>query len=320
MAKIDLVIPSLGNEFIDLRETIPGDSYNWSWVRPLSQVNYLAIHHTAAPDTQTPDEIANFHIQSNGWGGIGYHFLISKQAVVYYVGDISTARANVANLNEQVIGICLIGNFTDSEPTQKQIDSIRKLCQYLIDQPRLSNLKSFDSLKGHKELPGQATPCPGDTWPIWKAKITGSAPSGGSQPVGGLNPSQDSNRGAKIAELHRKVLGRDPDMGGLQTYINSPLTLEEIMKSLVQSQEHQNIIELAKQADSLVAEVENLQASLGLVNDRLINLQQTVVEKDMDTYSSNGELKNHPKTDQTLTIIQALVNLYKLVFLPGKVF
>src|SRR3989338_4313740 len=112
MAKTDLTIPSLGDKFIDLRDGIPGDSYTWSWERDLSQVNFLAIHQTSGLDTQTPQEIANQQINNNGWGGIGYHFLIAKDGTVYYVGDISTARANVANLNEQVLGICLIGNFT----------------------------------------------------------------------------------------------------------------------------------------------------------------------------------------------------------------
>ncbi|MBI2600039.1 N-acetylmuramoyl-L-alanine amidase, partial [Candidatus Daviesbacteria bacterium] len=82
MAKTNLQIQSLGNKFVDLRDLIPGDSYNWSWVRDLSQVNFLAIHHTAAPDTQTPEEIANYHIQNNGWGGIGYHFVITKDGTV----------------------------------------------------------------------------------------------------------------------------------------------------------------------------------------------------------------------------------------------
>lgn len=172
MAKTDLDIPSLGNKFIDLRDQLPGDAYNFSWVRPLSQVNFLAIHHTAGPDTQTPQEIANYHISSNGWGGIGYHFLISSDGVVFYVGDISTARANVANLNEQVLGICLVGNFTEGRvPTNEQLDSAHKLCEFFIKFEDLSNVTSWDKVRGHKELPNQSTPCPGDDWNTWRIQI-----------------------------------------------------------------------------------------------------------------------------------------------------
>lgn len=190
MAKIDLTIPSLGNKLIDLRDTIPGDSYNWNWVRPLPEVNYLAIHHSASPDTQTAEEIANYHINNNGWGGIGYHFLVAKNGTVYYVGDISTARANVANLNEQVIGICLIGNFSSGRvPTTEQLDSAHKLCEFFIaSYPDLPNVKTWDQVRGHKELPHQATACPGDNWSGWRPQLTAAS-------------TAPSDRGAQITEL-----------------------------------------------------------------------------------------------------------------------
>ena len=172
MSRIDLNIPSLGGKFIDIRDTLPGDCFNWSWVRSLSQVKYLAIHHSGGPDTQTPNDIADFHINKNGWGGIGYHFLVAKNGTVFYVGDIGTARANVANLNEQVIGICLIGNFMDGNlPSPEQLDSSNKLCNFLINFLALSNIPSWDNIRGHKELPGQSTTCPGDSWDSWKEKL-----------------------------------------------------------------------------------------------------------------------------------------------------
>lgn len=269
MAKIDLTIPSLGDKFIDLRDSIPGDSYNFSWTRPLSLVNYLAIHHTAAPDTQTPEQIANFHINSNGWGGIGYHFLIAKDGTVYYVGDISTARANVANLNDQVIGICLIGNFTSGRvPTSEQLDSAHKLCDFFIGSyPDLSNVTGWDDVKGHKELPGQATTCPGDNWPSWRPAIlegSGSAP----------------DRGAQISELK--------------------------------------------------SQIDSLQTSLTSVNQQVIILQETLQEREQEIAQLRSRLEEGgpvlappelqpPKADTTLTIIQALFNLYKFIFWPRKV-
>ena len=265
MAKIDLSIPSLGSNFIDLRDSIPGDSYNFSWTRPLSGVNYLAIHHTAAPDTQTPEQIANFHINSNGWGGIGYHFVIAKDGTVYYVGDISTARANVANLNDQVIGICLIGNFTAGrEPQDTQLDSARKLCEFFFtNYPDLSNIDSWDRVMGHKDLPGQSTICPGDNWSGWRMKlVTG----------GGMD------RGAQISELE--------------------------------------------------SQIDSLQTSLASVNQQVIILQETLQEREQEIADLKSRVNQmpvatdepaSPKSDTTLTIFQALFNLYKFVFWPRKV-
>lgn len=316
MARIDLSIPSLGNKFVDIRDTIPGDSFNWSWVRPLSGVNYLAIHHSAGPDSQTPEQIANYHIQNNGWGGIGYHFVIAKDGTVYYVGDIQTARANVANLNEQVIGICLIGNFISGRlPASEQLDSAHKLCEFFIGSyPDLPNIGSWEGVRGHKELPGQSTACPGDAWPTWRLKIVG----------GGIEFSPD--RGAQISGLYRTVLGRDPDMGGLQTYTNGPMTIEEIMRSMVSSEEHKNLIRLGREAPALQDQLDNLQASLASLNQQVISLQQSVGEKDNQinmlkigmSEQPVAVISTPPKIDTSLTIVGALINLYSFLFPPRK--
>lgn len=336
MARTDFNIPSLGNKFVDIREIIPGDSFNWSWVRPLSQVNYLAIHHTAGPDTQTPTEIANYHINNNGWGGIGYHFLISKDGIVYYVGDISTARANVANLNDQVIGICLIGNFTQGrEPQSAQLDSANKLCDFFINNyPLLSNLDSWDKVRGHKDLPGQSTVCPGDSWQNWRPRLITAASSVPIPPTPTPPlPISGGDRGAQITESYRLVLGRDPDMGGLQTYTNGPLTLDQIIRSMVESEEHKSLIRLAKEAAALKSQVGNLQTSLASVNQQLISLQENLQAREEEIAQLKKTLAERPiftpppgiptdipheKLDNTLTIVGSLINLYKFVFPPGK--
>ncbi len=336
MARTDLSIPSLGNKFVDLRDPIPGDSFNWSWIRPLSQVNYLAIHHTAGPDTQTPDEIANYHINSNGWGGIGYHFLIAKDGTVYYVGDISTARANVANLNEQVLGICLIGNFTEGRvPTQQQLDSAHKICDFFINNyPPLVNVNSWDTVRGHKELPGQSTTCPGDNWPSWRIQIVegvGVSP----EPPAPPQPTPSSDRGAQITDAYRTILGRDPDMGGLQTYTNGPLSIDEIRWAMAKSGEHRQIIEYAKRYPALESQVKGLQTSLASVNQQLISLQEALQQRDQEIQRLKAALNQAPaptpmppsppvipqpqpeQPDTTLTLVGALIKLYQFLF-PAK--
>jgi len=266
MAKIDLTIPSLGNKFIDLRDSLPGDAYSWSWERPLSQINYLAIHHTGGVDTQTPQYLANEHITKNNWGGIGYHFLVSQDGTVYYVGDISTARANVANLNEQVIGIGLIGNFVAGQlPFPEQLDSTHKLCEFFLNYPELVNVKSWDKVRGHKELPNQSTSCPGESWQNWRIQIVEGLPAEASAQAGFIfNP---------------------PDLS---------------------------------------SQVESLQSSLASVNQQVISLQQSLQEKDQEIielrkrFKETQSIQPMPKVDDTLTIAQALINLYQFVLPPRK--
>lgn len=251
MGNFPFNVPALGNKFKDYRSVVMGDSYNWSWVRAMSQPRYIAIHHTAGPDTQTPEQIAAYHVQSRGWGGIGYHFLIAKDGTVYYVGDLTTARANVANYNEQVIGVCLIGNFTGGvNPTSAQIASAHELCsQMLFRTPELTNINDWNDVIGHKQL--NATACPGDNWDAMRAQIINSGgvvnpPSGGS-----------SNRLQEITNLYQTVLGRAPDSDGLNGYANSNWTIDQIRKAMVESDEHRALITRAtnfKNAQNLAAE------------------------------------------------------------------
>lgn len=175
MANVPLHIPALleRNKFVDYRRDIAGDSFSWSWERSTTDVMYLAIHHSAGYQNLKPkeqvDAIGLLHTNpkskgGRGWGGVGYHFIITTDGVVWYVGDVSTARANVANQNEKVIGICLVGDFTKHNPTDDQILSAHDLCSFLLSQTQIwPRLHSFDaSVRGHKEF--NATACPGSAW------------------------------------------------------------------------------------------------------------------------------------------------------------
>lgn len=235
---INLSIPSLNNKFIDLRDSLLGDAYSWSWVRPLTEVRYLAIHHSGASDTQTPKDIASFHVNDNGWGGIGYHFLIGKEGSIYYVGDISTARANVANLNEQVIGICLIGNFTQGKlPTDEQLSSVHSLCDFFINNyPDLVNLNSWEAVVAHKDLPGQSTNCPGDNWSEWKDKVL------------------------------KGIMGK--------IVFNSPVSLK--------------------------TQVESMQTTLASLNQRIIFLQEELLEKDEKINQLNAQVKQSSRSSDLI--------------------
>lgn len=61
-------------------------------------------------------------------------------------------------------------------------------------------------------------------------------------------------------------------------------------------------------------QIENFQTTLASLNQKVISLQESVQEKDTEIMS----LKENTKTDQTLTIVGALIKLYQYIFLPGK--
>ena len=165
MSNISLNPPDLikRGKWIDYRDPIWGDSYNWSWNRSTNDVKQVVFHHSVTKHEATPDDIALLHM-ARGWGGIGYHFVITKDGTVYYVGDIGTARANVLNQNEKVIGVNMVGDFTKHLPSDEQIISAHELAKHLLfDLDSYPHLKDWGQLVGHKDL--QATQCPGSSWP-----------------------------------------------------------------------------------------------------------------------------------------------------------
>src|SRR3990167_3858378 len=176
MSNINLNVPQLGNRFYDYRKDCWGDSYNWDFQRSLTQVGYLVIHHSVTNPTgkdgkRQVDEIGEIH-KSRGFSGFGYHFVISTDGIVWYVGDIGTGRANVANHNEAGIGICLVGDFTKHLPTDIQINSAHDLCDFfLFHYPSLKNVNDWDDVIGHKDAAqiwndgSNKTACPGSSWP-----------------------------------------------------------------------------------------------------------------------------------------------------------
>jgi len=163
-------VPKLRDEgkWQDLRITIPGNSETWYRVRKTTDFIGIAIHHTAGPSNQSPESIALYHINVRKWGGIGYHFLIGPNGTVYYVGDVTTQRAHVANLNHKYIGISMIGTFMGEKPTNEQLRSAYLLNKELVEVDKRFNM-SWGEVKRHNEL--SATACPGDTWPEWWHRI-----------------------------------------------------------------------------------------------------------------------------------------------------
>jgi len=126
--------------------------------RPLSNIRYLVIHHTrTSPDT-TPHEIARQHVERIGWPGIGYHFVIAADGTVYQTNDLATVSFHARQFNPMAVGIALTGEFSSQGPSSVQLDSVTRLCAYLMSELNLS----IEGVRGHRDL--VYTTCPGDQW------------------------------------------------------------------------------------------------------------------------------------------------------------
>jgi hypothetical protein len=134
---------------------------------------YIILHHTAtaAGDVETIDQEHRQRKdpQGNPWLGIGYHFVIGNghgmadglvEPTFRWTRQIHGAHAGNRLYNEQGIGICLVGNFVDSQPTARQVAATRELVRRLstsFDIPA-------DRVLRHQDI--GATQCPGPNFPL----------------------------------------------------------------------------------------------------------------------------------------------------------
>lgn len=133
----------------------PGRSNNWQWI---------VIHHSA---TSTGGAgVFNKEHKAKGWDELGYHFVIGNGTDTRD-GQVEVgprwprqkwgAHAKTADnrFNDFGIGICLVGNFDNTQPTADQLKSLSKLVAYLMKAHRIP----ADRIVGHGDT--KATHCPG---------------------------------------------------------------------------------------------------------------------------------------------------------------
>lgn len=120
--------------------------------RNLSSISQIVVHHS--DDNGTPESIARWHVEGNGWPGIGYTFVIDKEGTPYQCHDLDTLCFNVAKQNTKTLGICLIGKYDKDTPPAPQVDTLRWLIALL------KNVLTAELVVGHRDR--VATTCPGD--------------------------------------------------------------------------------------------------------------------------------------------------------------
>jgi hypothetical protein len=105
--------------------------------------------------------------------GLAYHFVIgngtSSGDGQIEIGNRWKRQINgghVASdyLNNIAIGICFVGDFNRTGPTEAQLQSLEELIEYL--RKRVGKIKGAQSIvKAHKQINPKPTDCPGDRFP-----------------------------------------------------------------------------------------------------------------------------------------------------------
>lgn len=155
-------------EIADIVDDLPQHATLTYSTRPLSGITTLTIHHTVSPPDRSIESIAAYHVDSNGWPGIGYHYVIKDDGRIFQTNYLETksyhagSAAAPGDENAISVGISLQGDFTNAPPPTAQQDAARALVGYLSGL-----LPSVTAVLGHRQMPGAQTQCPGNTFQSW---------------------------------------------------------------------------------------------------------------------------------------------------------
>ncbi|MFL5778999.1 MAG: N-acetylmuramoyl-L-alanine amidase [Chloroflexota bacterium] len=170
---------------------------NELWTPAFYPVQKLIVHHTATANSD-PDPAATvrsiyyYHAVTQGWGDIGYNFLIDEAGRVYEgrysrpyaAGETPTGAdtagrgvtaAHVAGYNSGTVGVSLLGTLTSRDATGAARDALERILAWEADRngidpngtslytnPVNGTQKTFPNIAGHRDL--AATECPGGTF------------------------------------------------------------------------------------------------------------------------------------------------------------
>lgn len=122
--------------------------------RALSQINKIIVHHSATT-SGTAASYANYHVDTRGWPGVGYHFVVDQDGTINQTNYLTTISNHTSGQNTAGIGICLTGNFDTQQPFPAQMRSLNALISYL-KQTVAPNLQVY----GHRDYSTKS--CPGN--------------------------------------------------------------------------------------------------------------------------------------------------------------
>ncbi|MBA3689329.1 MAG: N-acetylmuramoyl-L-alanine amidase [Chloroflexi bacterium] len=170
---------------------------NEIWPAVFQPIQKLIVHH-AATQNRDPDPAATvraiyyYHAVTQGWGDIGYNFLIDEAGRIYegrhsrtYLpGETPTGQdaagngvtgAHALGFNSGTVGVALLGTLTGQDATPAARDALGRLLAWIAGSHNLDphgsalyinpvngTQATFPNIAGHRDV--NATECPGGTF------------------------------------------------------------------------------------------------------------------------------------------------------------
>ncbi len=118
-------------------------------------INYIVLHCTGGPQTQTVEAIQAYWRDALGWKKPGYHFILKTNGEVINLLPITEIANGVAGYNANSIHISYIGgaNGHDSRTAEQKAAQAKLVKKLKLQFPQAE-------IKGHRDFPGVKKACP----------------------------------------------------------------------------------------------------------------------------------------------------------------
>ena len=126
--------------------------------RDTNTINTIVVHQTATEDNGqfTAYDIARFHVNTNDWAGIGYHYLITDNGAIYKTNDENVISYHASGFNSNSIGVAITGNHDlGDEISTKKYNALVYLLAKLSNKYNISvvhNNNDYDMDTGNDNI------------------------------------------------------------------------------------------------------------------------------------------------------------------------
>jgi len=146
------------------------------WTPQYTNVTHIVIHHTAGSNNISQDypatvrSIWSQHTYTNGWGDIGYNYLIDNYGKIYEgrAGGNNAIGAH-CGFNSGTMGVSIMGTYTSLLPSTVALNSLVQLSAWKCTDSQINPLeikihtssgKNINTICGHRDI--KSTDCPGN--------------------------------------------------------------------------------------------------------------------------------------------------------------
>ncbi len=143
------------------------------------------VHHTAGSNSYSAAESANivratqaYHMTGRDWCDIGYNFLVDKYGQIFegrkggIDKPVRAAHSGNGSVNEETMGVSMMGTFSSTEPTTAMKAAVVKLIAWRFDQVGIPANGTYslggltlNRISGHRNV--VSTECPGAKAYAW---------------------------------------------------------------------------------------------------------------------------------------------------------